>query len=190
MNRQRQRSCLSRTAPQGVPPLEMCKYFSRILRIRRWRILSCLPAGRSLTGFSLMELMVVIAVVIVLAGLLMPAFAKVRSFSRRTQCANNLKQIGIALHLYAANNNGDMPLYESMQAGWTNDLSLYLDDENIFDCPAVPGVGSISNPDYWLDTSDAGDLITESSWPIAGCFSTPHDGLENKVCVDGRVICE
>ena len=100
-------------------------------------------------AFTLIELLVVIAIIAILAALLFPAISGVRERANRASCANNLRQCGAALFLYAGENNGVLPVggrdgdyidaYGSTLLGslLVPPLKNYIKDFNIWGCPNV-----------------------------------------------------
>jgi len=97
-----------------------------------------------LTGFTLIELLVVIAIIAILVALLLPAVQQAREAARRSQCKNNLKQIGLALHNYHSTFrcfpqgyiDGDTVRNGSVQDGgwgWQTHLLPSLEQSNVYD---------------------------------------------------------
>jgi type II secretory pathway pseudopilin PulG len=81
----------------------------------------------------LLELLVVLAIVTLLAGLLMPAVQRAREAAARASCANNLKQIGLAMHQYH-DSNGRLPPVRACDAGasWAVLILPYLEQSNLY----------------------------------------------------------
>jgi prepilin-type N-terminal cleavage/methylation domain-containing protein/prepilin-type processing-associated H-X9-DG protein len=94
---------------------------------------------RSRSGFTLVELLVVLAVIAILASLLLPALSKAKSRAQRVACTSNLHQWAIAFTMYVDDNNGSMPtgwIPGVPQSVWMGACQPYYRDTNICVDPA------------------------------------------------------
>ena len=88
-------------------------------------------------GFTLVELLVVISIIMLLGALLAPALSRARAMAQRTQCVSNLRQIGMATQLYV-NDNGAYPsAWRSSTSRWMDLIKPYLEKKSyVYRCPS------------------------------------------------------
>lgn len=108
--------------------------------------------AKSKQTFTLIELMVVLTVIMILTCLLVPALEKTRALAHKTECKNNMSQIGTLFSFYSADNNGQFPAPYITEFGnyWSNVLySLYCSDKGLeIDDTAYP---TSEPPPYYVD---------------------------------------
>jgi prepilin-type N-terminal cleavage/methylation domain-containing protein/prepilin-type processing-associated H-X9-DG protein len=124
---------------------------------------------RSRGGFTLIELLVVIAIIAILIGLLLPAVQKVREAAARTQCFNNMKQLGIACHSYQDANNS-LPRNAGPGHGygnnypnsfsWMAQILPYIEQDNLY---KAGNLGS--NPQGTISVAGTPNPVTINGYP-------------------------
>jgi prepilin-type N-terminal cleavage/methylation domain-containing protein/prepilin-type processing-associated H-X9-DG protein len=77
-------------------------------------------SGNRHQGFTLIELLVVIAIIAILAAILFPVFAQAREKARQGSCLSNMKQMALAVHMYAQDYDETMPPYQDAVFDWNN----------------------------------------------------------------------
>jgi prepilin-type N-terminal cleavage/methylation domain-containing protein/prepilin-type processing-associated H-X9-DG protein len=123
-------------------------------------------------GFTLMELLVVVTLIAILAGLAFPAYQRVIQSGRATACVSNLRQLGVGLGAYLADNNNTMPILNTARPSTSvnvpvidNTLSRYITTPSVFACPAdVNGFAQSTGTSYFWNVAINGQAAANLSF--------------------------
>jgi prepilin-type N-terminal cleavage/methylation domain-containing protein len=126
-------------------------------------------------GFTLVELLVVIAIIGVLVALLLPAVQTAREAARRSQCTNNLRQLGIALHNYHDVNQSFPLNYRPVTGGtysWMQAILPYVEQQNLYNQITMNGTVALPNNTLVANT-------------VVKTYRCPSDGLTQNGMLTG-----
>ncbi|MCA8985460.1 MAG: DUF1559 domain-containing protein [Planctomycetaceae bacterium] len=137
---------------------------------------------KSRCAFTLIELLVVIAIIAILVALLLPAVQQAREAARRSQCKNNLKQIGLALHNYHDAHRTFPFGFDELGTGWTAMLLPYLEQASLYNTLTFAETGAGD----WHVAGPNRDAC-ETLIPLFRCPSNPVQEHVDSAGIPNRV---
>lgn len=133
-------------------------------------------------GFTLGELLIVITIVLLISVPMIPFIIQNQAKLDKVTCANNLREAGLALYIYAREHNGQFPpsiktLYDEK----------YISDPKLLDCPATSATGTLDNPEYVYTPGLT--VKSPSLEPLLQDKTKNHPrGGKNALYVNGNVV--
>jgi prepilin-type processing-associated H-X9-DG protein/prepilin-type N-terminal cleavage/methylation domain-containing protein len=154
--------------------------------------------NRRARAFTVLELLVVVALLALLSALLLPVYHRVVAGGQATACIGNLRQIGVGLAAYLADNNNTMPVLKTARERLSDDapvidntLDRYVKAKAVFACPADAKFAAASGTSYVWNVALNGQALgslnflglvdVQSRIPILADKEGFHPYTENKV---------
>jgi prepilin-type N-terminal cleavage/methylation domain-containing protein/prepilin-type processing-associated H-X9-DG protein len=135
-------------------------------------------------GFTLVELLVVIGIILIIAAILLPAFAQAREKARQTVCASNLRQLGMAVSMYTMDYNGRLPGVTggTPGAGVTGGWIFYATFGGPFDVTKGTLYPYVTDKRVYICPDDAIGQQTGLSYAVNDCVENvpnPFEGIDS-----------